>query len=231
MANRNKYGFIDSRIPEALLILDKKGYLQANYVKLSSRLERSIALIPTYKSQERAVTTLMREFTVSNKLEDDAGSVWPSVDHLVDVGIERSTEYLRWRYAEAWSDYRLVSVLKANETMGYAVLKQRVNRGVALLSVCEMLARDDDVATYDILIKEIVKVARLAHAAYVELSSSCLPGYSDSIKKNGFFVPGLFQGRMRNAGAHLVGSSRNQEIATTLKQAKWHHSIGDKDFA
>jgi Acetyltransferase (GNAT) domain len=222
--------FIDVRVREPLRIFNREEYLRSRYPKLHSRARAYLSLLPEKPLHESEVDCC-EQFDISKEFRDDAGSVWSSVRQFCDIGIERSTEYLRWRYNPIWGNYEVISATEDGITLGYAVLKVTKRREVKGILICELLTLGDQEVVYDFLIKEILKRAHALGAAYIQSSESCLHGCATFLKKNGFEVPRMPLNRTGTFSSHLVATVDVAKTPDQLKGARWYHSIGDKDFA
>ena len=169
---QRRSGFVDLELVERLQILDRRRYFRSRYKKLSSRILGSVAVLPSYRPLRETHAEFLEGVNIVNEFMEDAGSVFSSIKKMVDIGIERSTEYLRWRYNASWGQYMILCAVRENETLGYAVQKIEEKRRAAGLLLCEFLARNDEEKIYAFLLNEVQKIARDAKAAYIAVSSS-----------------------------------------------------------
>ena len=219
------------KVDEPVRILDRTKYLQSQYKNRTSRIRATMALLPNRRSGRQIEGIKVHGVEIAGRLMDDAGSVWSSVRHLIDIGIERSVEYLKWRYNPRWGNYIIISAIRENETVGYAVLKPIEKREVPALLICELLARNDDRQIYALLLKEVLDRAHEIDASYIKVSTSCLPGGIDSLLNGGFSLPAAMLQRATISRAYVQVTLHGKETAETIAGAKWYHSIGDRDFS
>lgn len=151
------------------------------------------------------------------ELPDDVGRLWEEVASGVSFGVERSLEYLRWRYADAARiGYRFVSL----PGRGFAVVRAAaLDEGVA--HVLEWIVADDDREGAAQLLEGVERAVR-------ELGCDCLSVWAPAGSSSEWFSN-------QGATAHelsLRPTARSWDPAVPIEElaATARFSLGDIDY-
>jgi hypothetical protein len=168
--------------------------------------------------------------TIKKGVLDDAFSVWESVRLRYDLGIERTTGYLNWRYNPSWANYEIFSALRNGETVGYVVCRRVDEGGIASLRICEILSKKDDEGAYGKLTQFVISKASSDGVAYVATSAGCSNTCAAVLKKEGFRnLENTFRRFVDSASSHSTLFCSNKSLRPRLGNSKWYRSAGDGD--
>ncbi len=228
-----KRGWADfGRVNDLLCVLKR-----AEFVKFRHRTPMMRLLISTiiYLTGIRLDGRTTRghnfEFEIIPGLADDVGMVWNSLKHAYDLGIERTREYLAWRYDRIWGDYLILSAMRRAETLGYVVFRTVKHDDVDTISICELMSKNDNMQVYLGLLEEVLRRGREERIIYLSASSSCSRECLTALRRRRFRnIPAIADLLPNSADSHLVASFEEGKRIQPA-QLKWYHSIGDRDFA
>ena len=208
---------------ELHLVLDSERYLRSRQGGPVHRTLRraGLALLGT-SPRRRPVKRTTGQFHLSQGFAEDAGSVWVSIRDSFDLGLERTREYLEWRYDARWGDYRAISLAKGGQTCGYVVTGTGTKTDSKFTRIYELLASDDEPSTYEALIDTAVEAARKDSSAYLTISASGSEASLLSLKRAGF--------RRVRWGARYVVNPYEDDLRQRMPRAKAYQSLGDRDY-
>ena len=212
------------------LVLDRRQYLQKRFGGSTARVIGFLGFFPSKKlGQFRAEDPRGNEAEVVAGIRDNAGRVWEAVKSRFDLGIIRSTEYLRWRYCGGWGSYTTISLVSQGETKGYVVAAMSGEGNSRRMTLCELLAKDEDEATYEALGSVIIAEAKRQGATYISTYSSPLPGCRMELQKLGFVSTsfGFFFG---NPGVSPAMYLFEGNADSSLRRSAYYYTPGDADF-
>lgn len=162
-------------------------------------------------------------------LMEDAGTVWGSVKHRYDLGIERTRAYLTWRYHRTWGEYQILSAVRGAQTVGYAVVRtpsQEPGQG----HLCELLSTNDEVEVYQALLKEVQRMSAEQGVITLTASASCSPGYRTALRGARVQTLASIMHSLCHENGHLVAQFLQGGERVRPGRLRWYHSIGDRDF-
>jgi hypothetical protein len=226
-----KLGFIPAKeSPDLHLVLDRRAYLKKQLENRNWRADVA-GFLGFFSSKNGQTGTRYKsagDFEIVEGFKDDAGEVWDSIRAHFDLGIERTKQYLEWRYDPNWDDYKILSAIHGGETAGYAVYRTLHNHGPNSINLCEFLSRGDEETVYEELGKVLVRKAREEQAAFISAFGSCSIGCRSVLSKMGFAAPDLafWKNKLRPTLYPFVNEERDR-----LKEAKRYYSLGDTDSA
>jgi len=152
----------------------------------------------------------------------DAGSVWISIRDRFDIGLERTLQYLAWRYDRRWGDYQAVSLTKEDQTCGYIVTGTTTKRGLKITTIYELLARDDEPLIFEALIDGVIERSRSDGSVYLAVSGSSSRGALSSLRRAGF--------RKVRWGARYFTFLYEEDLRPRMADARAYQSLGDRDY-
>lgn len=161
---------------------------------------------------------------------EDVGTVWDSLKHRHDLGIERTKMYLAWRYHRIWGDYRILSAVRGTQTLGYVVFRTAMEHGEQRGRICELISAGDDMRVYRGLLKAAVTRCQTEGAVVLSASAACSQGCRTALRAAGFRYPASILKTLRGGRyGHLVGLFLQGGQRVQPGPLSWYHSIGDRD--
>lgn len=218
-------------LKKLVLVFERRRYLQKALGRRAGSIAERLGLLSSESPGfGRPSEGLNEDYSIEEGFRADAGEVWDSVKSNFDLGIERSLDYLNWRYNKRWGDYVALSAIRNGRTAGYLVGRTTDSGGVRSLTLCEILSKDDEEATYIVLEKALLNVARRAGAAFISAFSSPLPGCNQAMSGSGFVdarISPVFGRKAVTPGLYLF----DEKDRLRVRQANYFYSPGDSDFA
>ena len=166
---------------------------------------------------------------IADGFMEDAGSVWDSLKHGYDVGIERTKAYLEWRYHRHWGDYQILSAMRGGQTAGYAVFRAAAP-GSGRGRICELISKNDDVHVYQRLLKEVRRRSRAQGMIVLAASAACSPGHHAVLRHTRARILASIMKSVRYDRGHMVALFLQGGQRVQPGRVRWYHSIGDRDF-
>ena len=208
---------------ELHLVLDRERYLRSRQGGLVHKTLRraDLALSGTGPGRHPVERTPGKSY-LTKGFAEDAGSVWVSARDRFDLGLERTREYLEWRYDARWGDYQATSLVKGGQTCGYIVTAADTKTDSKLTRIYELLAGDDKPETYEVLIDAAVEAGLKEGSAYLTVSASGSDVSLSSLKRAGF--------RKARWGARYMVNPYEDDLRQRLVGAKVYQSLGDRDY-
>jgi GNAT superfamily N-acetyltransferase len=228
-----KHHWVDSgRVKDLVWVLSAKDFLrrmQRNSVtKLFVSMLHSF-VAPRLDSTRRSGHTPGLE--VIPGFTEDVETVWDSLKHQYDLGIERTEAYLEWRYHRTWGDYQILSAVRGAQTLGYVVFKTASQNGAGPGYICELISTDDNVDVYQGLLKEVWRRSKEQSMISLSASSSCSRGHHTVLGGTRSRTLALLMKSLRREnGFHLVAQFLQEGQRVQPGRLRWYHSIGDRDF-
>jgi len=211
---------------EVDLVLDEDGYLDLRY---GDGLGRTIRSRLRSARARVAASSGPPKFQIASGFSDDAGRVWESLRSRTDVGIERSLQYLTWRYSKVWDDYSIISALDGGRTQGYIDSKVDGREGAQRLVICDLAAFDDNALAYRALLSAASAQAQ-STVSYITASASATQGSTEALRQFGFrSPPNPFFWMPGHGPTRLFAFSAAEADKQKLRRATWHYAIGDRD--
>jgi hypothetical protein len=161
---------------------------------------------------------------------EDVGTVWDSLKHRYDVGIERTGAYLKWRYHRTWGDYQILSAVRGAQTLGYAVFRNPSQNGAGRGHICELISTDDELGVYQALVKEVQRRSAEQGVITLTASSSCSRGHRTALRSAHVQTLASIMKSLCCDHGHLVAQFLQDGQRVQRGRLRWYHSIGDRDF-
>lgn len=156
--------------------------------------------------------------------------IWKSCFASSKIAVARESAYLKWRYLDKpFSKYDIVTVVdENNEISGYMVIAMAVKKGLKVVYVMEIMARDDNKRVSGKLLKYLETYARERKADAISMLS--LPNNPNKwlFYKYGFLpVPR----KMFPQDIHFCARVNSEDIDSVFvkNNANWYISWGDLD--
>ena len=162
---------------------------------------------------------------------EEFNKIWKSCFASSKIAVAREFAYLKWRYMDKpFGKYDIVTAVdENNEISGYMVITVAEKKGMKVVYVMEIMARDDNKRVYGKFLKYLESYARERKADAV--SMLCLPNNPNKglFYKHGFLpVPR----KMFPQDIHFCARANSRDIDKTyIKDAKnWFITWGDLDI-
>jgi len=217
-----KEGAIDSGSAGYMkLVLDPVGYsqsLQSGPVwKLLRRTQ--LTALGALRHKPGPVPT---KFEVVRGFSDDAGSVEETVLRGFDLGLARTEQYLSWRYDSRWGPYESYSLVHDGSCSGYVVTWNGKRGDIGVSRILELMARDDDIETYEALLSVALQRAKERNSTYVAVASTGSESELRYLRRSGFGIVKL--------SGRYVFVPYDSDIGAKLVGARAYLSLGDRDY-
>jgi hypothetical protein len=157
------------------------------------------------------------------RFDDRTDAVWEAAKQEFDFSIERTQDYLNWRYADPRAGrFTIRAALEGDELLGYAVLKPHSDPG----GIVDLLVRPGRLDALDALIADAVALIDSSGRRDINV---WLPGthpYAATLRDRGFLDSGRDPSFRYDAGVMA-----EEELAfLTEPSARVHVMQGDSDF-
>ena len=121
-----------------------------------------------------------------------------------------------------WGNYETVSLLNRGICSGYVVIGTGSRGSSRVTRIYELIARDDDLLTYQALLSIALKKARREELAHVAVSSASSDAGFRALRRLGF--------RSTRLGARCVLNPYDDQIRQKLGLVRMYQSLGDRDY-
>jgi GNAT superfamily N-acetyltransferase len=221
-------------------ILNRKKFVNSRYNGFAMRaisgailrLLRAHPRQPKPWQEENSGDARNIEIIEGGDFSSDIGTVWDSVKHKYNLGIERTREYLKWRYNSIWANYQVLTATRRAESVGYAVYRTVESKGVKAISICELIGKNHEKEVYERLLHEVLTRAYQEDSdiGFIIASAGRQTGYDGIINKKGFRnferIIGAFRGL---PSSHRILYPVDPKDRDSLTHATWYYSPGDCD--
>jgi hypothetical protein len=169
--------------------------------------------------------------SIEKEIPDDTADVWKSSFAYGKIAVTRNPDYLKWRYLDKpFSSYEIVRAVDTDDrTAGLMVTAHTEKKGLKVVYVMEMMARDDDKRVYRTFLNQLDRIARERRADAVAML--CLPNNPRKMLfyRNGFIpVPR----QMFPQDIHFCARANSGDMNTVYLQDadNWFITWGDLDI-
>lgn len=226
-----KHGWLDfGRLRDLVWVLDTREFVRRmrRHRLLKPALSMLLSIV-TPRLNGRGRDGRSHDLKIVPGFMDDAGTVWDSVKHRYDLGIERTAAYLKWRYHPAWGEYQILSAVRGAQTVGYAVVRTSSENEPGSGHLCELISTNDDVAVYRALLTEVQRRSVAQGAIALSASSSCSRGHRTALRSARVHTLASMMKSLRRESGHLVAQFLKGGERVRPGRLRWYHSIGDRD--
>jgi len=134
--------------------------------------------------------------------------------------LERSKQYLDWRYIENPDSYEIFVAKVDNKTLGYVVTKPGLWRELKVLYIADYLMLPGRESAFDEVLSSIIKRARIQEMDMISCWSVETSEYTQLLKNRGFL-------RFRDVPVICYANELGKQVLHT--DYKWHFTMADSD--
>ncbi len=229
----NKLGFVKvCKIPQYLKIIkadEASGMLTAN--RLLKPAVKAAFKIHSFFSRAKEIKTSDYEMRTIGWFDESFDELWKKERNNYKIAVERSSDYLNWRYIKSPRDYNCVGLYKSGSLVGYIVtaIEDKVDRkgnNVKLGHIVDILAPKKDGKALEMLLQEAEK----------ELKEKNVCAVSCWMLKHHHYIGGLLsagylQLRSPSNLAALSLNEADKAMGDIIYNSKnWYITIGDSDY-
>jgi hypothetical protein len=194
----------------------KNKFLLTSLTLISSLLFNDLFL-RTQKPPDAAGLTITKIATFDKRFDE----LWLRIRHQSKIMIVRNSDYLNWRYGKPDTNYSIFIAEKSLKVCGYIVILQKIQSGVKMSTICDLIADSEDIM--HCLISRAIEEAR-KDSDLLYHSSITNSVYYKSFRRNGFIPLSLF-----NSGYFCIYSQSTSSIEALLNPNNWMVQISDSD--
>jgi len=155
--------------------------------------------------------------------DDRINDLWAKASSQYQIALLRDKDYLNWRYGAPDAGYSIFVAEKASEFCGYLVLQYKIQSGVKISNIFDMVAYSEEVM--HCLLSRAVEDCQRNKADLVLYSLIANKTYHRVLKRNGFVsLPFIKGGRFC---AYLSSPSISKEFLSNPQS--WCVQLGDSD--
>jgi len=166
--------------------------------------------------------------TFSSEIDD----FWQLVSRDFKVVIQRTHEFLNWRFSKHFGDYRIFlgRSLMENEILGYVIVRKRTDGGRArALDIVDLMTMRDETRAASRLIDTALKVGRKGN---IDTVRCWLPSWHEDVgllTGSGFFPMDMVDQLTETARTRLILYDLQSQGLPSLRE--WFYTMADTDFA
>jgi GNAT superfamily N-acetyltransferase len=127
--------------------------------------------------------------------DDRVNDLWGKISSQYHIMIVRDKHYLNWRYGAPGADYLTFVAKKGNEIQGYLVLKHKIQSGVKVTWIVDMVAQSEEIMYC--LVSKAIDDCQQKKVDLIVYSLIANKTYCRILKRSGFIsLPFLKGGRL-----------------------------------